>query len=157
MNAHFEKSYIFLGIDPESAKIAAEKVRNLIKNPENYHLYPDALDTLQKAESAGCINLLLSNNYPDLGEVMDALGLTPYFRRSIISGAVGYDKPRSEIFALAKAHFPGNYRFLMIGDNPVADIRGGKAARMTTVLVHKGQDAQADYCFDNLSEIMNIL
>lgn len=157
MNAHFERSYLSLGIDHEQAAIAAGKVRSLIKQPENYSLWPDSLDALTRARDAGCINILLSNNYPDLPEVMDALGLTPHFSHCVISGVVGYDKPRPEIFRQAKALIPGDHRFLMIGDNPVADIQGGNAAGMTTILVHKGQDHRADYCFENLKDILNIL
>ena len=45
----------------------------------------------------------------------------------------------------------------MIGDNPVADILGGKSAGMTTVLVHKGFAKNADYCFDNLLDICSVM
>lgn len=157
MEAHFCRSYLTLGISEEYAQIASKKVRSLIKRVENYTLCPAVIATLARTKQCGCINVLLSNNYPDLPEIIDALELTSYFDHMIISGVVGYDKPRPEIFALAKALCSGENRFLIIGDNPVADILGGKAAGMTTVLVHKGFDARADYCFDDLADILTII
>ena len=111
---------------------------------------------LEKAKEKGHTNIILSNNFPELEVITDALGITKFFDKLIVSGLVGYDKPRKEIFDIAKSFYPGE-DFVMIGDNPVADIVGGKAAGMTTVLVHKGYDKNADYCFDNLLDICSIM
>ena len=106
MEKHFTKSYIKCGIVPRIAEIASKKVHSLIRQPSRYTLYHDAVETLQEARARGAVNLLLSNNYPDLDEVIEELGLTPYFDDMIISGKVGYNKPRREIFELAKQKFP---------------------------------------------------
>ena len=45
----------------------------------------------------------------------------------------------------------------MIGDNPRADVRGGKAVGMKTILVHCNADSEADHSFESLSEIPRIL
>lgn len=45
----------------------------------------------------------------------------------------------------------------MIGDNPNADIVGGKNANMKTVLVHNEKNNSADYCFNDLKSILDIL
>ena len=45
----------------------------------------------------------------------------------------------------------------MVGDNPVADIGGAGAVGMTTVLVHRGYNEDADYCFDNLLSVCDII
>ncbi|MBR5135046.1 MAG: HAD hydrolase-like protein, partial [Clostridia bacterium] len=73
----------------------------------------------------------------------------------IISALEGYDKPRSELFSLAKQRFPAA-RYYMVGDNPIADIDGGNAADMTTILVHTEAYTNADYCFDTLSPCIDI-
>ena len=44
----------------------------------------------------------------------------------------------------------------MVGDNPIADVKGGKAAGMKTVLVHKGYNAEADYSFDDLMSVLDV-
>ncbi len=156
MNAHFYRSFLSLGISEPDAKTASEKVRDIIMQPSNYNLFDDTVDVLKKAKEKGHTNIILSNNYPELQCVTDALDITRYFDNMVISGLVGYDKPRQEIFDIAKSLYK-NENYVMIGDNPIADILGGKAAGMTTVLVHKGFDKNADYCFDNLLDICSIM
>jgi len=45
----------------------------------------------------------------------------------------------------------------MVGDNLYADIEGGKAAGMKTVLVHKGRSDAADHCFDDLTSVLDVV
>ncbi len=156
MNAHFYNSFISLGINEKQAKTASEKVKGIIMLPENYMLFEDTVSVLNKAKENGHTNIILSNNYPELETITDALGITKYFDRLVVSGLVGYDKPRKEIFDIAKSFYPDE-KFIMIGDNPMADIIGGRNAGMTTVLVHKGYDPNADYCFDNLKDIFSFM
>lgn len=156
MNRHFYESYIKCGVSDEIAQAATAKVRGIIKRIENYTLYEDALLTLSKAKDRGYRNVLLSNNYPDLEEVLQKLGLMEYLDGIIISAMEGYDKPRTELFEIAKERYPGDI-YYMIGDNPKADITGGNSAGMKTILVHKGYSEEADYCFDDLYSICDVL
>lgn len=144
------------GISSALAKKAASMFRPTIKEPSRYTLYEDALPTLREMRARGAKNVLLSNNYPDLDEVADMLGLSPCFDGMVISGKVGYNKPRREIFDLAKQKYP-DAEFFMIGDNPTADILGGKQNGMKTILVHKGICEQADFCFDDLQTILSLV
>lgn len=155
MNLHIYNSYISLGIAPDLAKAATDKVRGIIKETKNYNLYSDTVASLEKSREMGYKNVLLSNNYPDMTEVLDALDLTRHFDHLVISALVGYDKPRAEIFEIAKALYPEG-EFIMVGDNPSADVEGGKAAGMKTILVHKGFCAEADYSFDDLMSVLDI-
>lgn len=156
MNRHFYDSYIKCGVSPESASAATQKIRDIIKNPKNYTLYDDTVTVLRTLQERGYINVLLSNNYPDLPEVLEKLDLLQYFNEVIISSVEGYDKPRKEMFDIAKSRYP-NADYYMIGDNRKADILGAKQADMTTVLVHKGYSDAADYCFDDLFSILQVL
>lgn len=45
----------------------------------------------------------------------------------------------------------------MIGDNPIADIIGGKSAGMKSIFVHKDCYSDADYTCKNLSDIPELL
>lgn len=156
MNAHFYNSFISLGICEQQALAASRKVRKNILLSHNYSLFSDAVSVLKKVKEKGHINIIISNNFPELELITDALGITKYFDRIVVSGLVGYDKPRKEIFNIAKSFYPDN-DFVMIGDNPIADVIGGKSAGMTTVLVHKGYYPDADYCFESLSDIISIM
>lgn len=155
MNAHIYNSYLLLGVEEKKAKQATEKVRGLIKIKEKYFLYDDTVETLKALQEQGVKNVILSNNYPELEEMVISLGLRDYFNGIIVSALEGYDKPRKELFEIAKSRFPAD-KYFMVGDNPVADIQGGKSAGMTTVLVHSGLDKNADYCFDKLNTITSI-
>lgn len=44
----------------------------------------------------------------------------------------------------------------MVGDSVNADIIGGNQAGFKTILVHKGFNEQADYCFEDLQAITDL-
>lgn len=157
MNAYFFSSYIALGVPADIAESATKQIRTIIKRKENYTLYPDSVSTLKTLNDMGFTNALLSNNYPDLIEVLEKLGIADFFDNIIISAKVGYDKPRQEIFEIAKNLYSNAEVYYMIGDSVNADIIGGNNAGMTTVLVHRGNDENADHCVDELEQIIEIM
>ncbi len=154
MEQSFSENCVNFGIPAALAEKAARLFRPTIKQLARYTLYEDAIPTLRAVRARGAKNVLLSNNYPDLDEVVEKLGIAPYFSDMVVSGEVGYDKPRREIFELAKQKFP-DAEYFMIGDNPVADVQGGKQSGMTTILVHRGFCEEADFCFDDLKSVLS--
>lgn len=157
MNTHFYRCYLALGLEPVLAQRASLLVRKLLLEPEHYILYPDCHTTLAACVDRGYHNVLLSNNHPDLEPLMQQLGLDKYFERFIISGEVGYDKPRIEIFSLAKSFYPSEAAHVMIGDSFHADILGGNAAGMQTILVHKPPTTAANATIQSLRDILSVL
>ena len=155
MNKHFYNVYIAVGVDSAVADMAVKKIRKIIKKKENYNLYIDVINTLVVLREKGIMNVILSNNYPDLEEVICELNIREYFNDIIVSAKEGYDKPRREIFDIAKNKYP-NSKYYMVGDSVSSDIVGGNKAGMKTILVHKGYNELADYCFDDLSSIKGI-
>ncbi len=157
--AQFYASY---GAGAKQAVQMGKRVRAVILSPESYILYPDALPTLRLCRRMGYHSFLLSNNYPELWEVAQKLGIAQYMEGCIVSGQEGYDKPRRELFeiALERAGYPD--KCVMIGDNPIADIWGAQQVGMETVLVHRSpeecmEDTLPDFACDTLAEIVNIL
>ena len=144
------------GISPAHAEKAAALFRPTVKQPSRYTLYADAIPVLRELKTRGAKNVLLSNNFPDLGEVAEDLAITPYLSDMVVSGEVGYNKPREEIFASAKRLYPGA-EYFMVGDNLRADVLGGRESGMKTVFVHRGVCEQADYCFDDLKSVLSLL
>lgn len=145
------------GVSRAAAESINESFRRRILDAGQYSLFEDARAALARCRELGYENYLLSNNYPELPQVAEELGLGPYFRDFFISSKIGYEKPREEIFrfALETAGYPEvSY---MIGDNPVADIQGGKRAGLKTILVHAGGSTEADLSCESLREIPELL
>ncbi len=156
MNRHFYKSYLSLGVSEISAKKASEAVREIILRTENYILYETAVATLSEAKKSGHTNVIMSNNYPELEQVLQNLGIRQLFEDVVVSACEGYEKPRTEIFDVIKSRYPHG-EFYMIGDSVSADIIGGRNAGMKTILVHKGYNKNADFCVDKLSDIIKFI
>ncbi len=151
MYSHFEKVCIALGAPDLAAVRAARYIREILLLTENYALYDDTLPVLQKLDELEFSQYIVSNNHPDLRKVLIDLDIAPCFTDVIVSGEIGFDKPRKEIFecALQRAGYPDIC--FMIGDNPVADGEGAAKANIPPLLVHIKE--QCDYpVFDTLSE-----
>ncbi len=120
-----------------------------------YEAYDDAKEVLHYFKEKGYENYIISNNFPELGEVFERLGLGSEIAGYILSASVGYEKPRKEIYdyAIKKA---GNPEIMyMIGDNPVTDYQGGLDAGMTPILVHHMEAGKR--CCGKLTELLNLI
>lgn len=124
-----------------------------------YTVYEDAAEVLDYCQKRGYHNYIISNNYPELPQAVAKLGLAEFFNGYMISADIGFEKPHPEIFRQALAMAGDPEVCYMVGDNPVADIRGGKENGMKTILVHscRGPSEYADYNCESLSEIMEII
>jgi putative hydrolase of the HAD superfamily len=123
-------------------------------SPENYALYVDTLPVLERLKAMDFSQYIVSNNYPELSHTAAILGLAPYFSGIIVSGEIGYDKPRREIFeaALELAGRPGCCFF--IGDNPMADGQGAAGAGIRVLLVHTREDPRGFPAFETLTQAL---
>ena len=150
MNRHFENVCLALGANYTVAYAAAQKVRCILLEPGNYNLFEDTHTALQAMAALGFKQHIVSNNHPDLAPLLEQIGLSQYFSAVIVSGEIGFDKPRKEIFecALQKAGYPD--LCYMIGDNPYADGEGAKNAGIMPLLVHLKHPAKNFFCFDTL-------
>ena len=165
MFAHFNILYERLGVT-EFADQLNVKARKFILNPANYQLYDDTVSTLRRCVELDYANIIVSNNFPELEDVIRGLGLDGYFNGYAVSAKIGYEKPRKEIFEYALELAGKPTTCYMIGDNPAADIAGGKAAGLSTVLVRRENSGNegadwakcgADYVCRDLSEIPRMI
>lgn len=120
-----------------------------------YEAYPDAKKVLHYFKEKGYENYVISNNFPELGEVFERLGLDTEIAGYFLSASVGYEKPRKEIFdyAISKAGNPE--KRYMIGDNPMADYQGGLEAGMVPILVHNIEPGKT--CCEKLTDLFGII
>lgn len=136
MERQFAGAYQRGGVEETLARQAAQGVRKQILRLEKYHLFEDSLQALEWCKSRGIRNILVSNNYPELPEIVEGLGLSRYFDGMAVSGLLGWDKPHAQIFRYAQSLAGPEARCLMVGDNPQADILGAQRAGLPAALVH---------------------
>ena len=157
LDSHLSGLFTPLGMTAGETAEACSYLKAQALSPETYELYDDALPTLRRCLELGWKNYVISNNFPELEAVMRGMGIAEFFSGYTVSAMIGYEKPRPEIFlyALSGAGFPD--KCWMIGDNPNADILGGRAAGMRTILVHRDVPSEADFACASLAEIPALL
>lgn len=120
-----------------------------------YEAYADAKEVLHYFKEKGYENYIISNNFPELGEVFERLGMAGEISGYILSASVGYEKPRKEIYEYAVAEAGNPEIKYMIGDNPVTDYQGGMDAGMTPILVHKTEAGKR--CCEQLTDLFGMI
>lgn len=120
-----------------------------------YKAYSDAKAVLHHFKEKGYENYIISNNFPELGEVFEKLGLDAEVSGYFLSASVGYEKPRREIFEYALSQAGNPEVSYMIGDNPIADYQGGLAAGMIPILVHNKVEGKRS-C-EQLSDLFDVI
>lgn len=156
-NAQFCEMFQRCGYTAGQAAQMAELVREKILCATRYQLYPDALDTLDQLHQRGYRSYILSNNFPELSDIVSKMGLTPYLDGVLVSGKIGYDKPSPKLFEEARRVAGDGAEIWMIGDNPRDDIEGASNAGFVTVAAHGVKTNAANYRIDNLADILQLL
>ena len=146
------------GYSAAETEKAVGSLQRTVSDPARHRLYPDAISTLAELQRRGYRHVLVSNNFPELWQVAEALGLAPYFSAHIVSAEVGWDKPSPEIFRLALEAAGNPAQAIMIGDNPTDDIEGAKRVGLRAILVHpRRQTAQAETSCETLTDLLELL
>ena len=155
----FALAYEALGVPAPWAAAAARRAREVAMDPKNYRVRPDAAATLAVCAYKGYRNYILTNNFPEWESLFVQLGLGQFFSGIVNSGVVGICKPDVRIFRKAErvAAFPS--LIWMVGDNPVADIQGGKNAGWHTAHIAKpgAPSSGAEITVNSLSELLKYL
>lgn len=131
----FLQTYLDAGIDEPAARRAASAVRSAYLDPAAWTVYEDVLPALRRLQAHGWQNVVLSNHVPELSVLVEQLGLAGVVNQVLTSAVTGYEKPHPAMYVLAR-HVAGDPRVMwMVGDNPVADVAGARAAGIPALLV----------------------
>ena len=125
------------GIPSEIAGRAIAEVPRIYYQPAHWNTLPGAFRALTQTIDAGFTNVILSNHAPELPVLVDALGFGPLVERTITSASLGIEKPNPTVFRTALQLVDAAVDSWMIGDNPIADVAGARAAGMRALLVHR--------------------
>ena len=132
----FIAAYTANGLSPARARIAASQVPQQYYRLDAWSLTEGIEDALRRTRNAGFRNIILSNHAPELPRLVRSLGLTEWVERTITSAGVGAEKPNPAIFSHSIEVADADVRTSwMVGDNPIADIRGARTAGLRAILI----------------------
>jgi len=126
-----------LGYDvgPEDPRIAASIDAYFSAFMEYCHVIPGTFEMLNRLNGSYRLALLSNFTHPPAAEqLINGLGLTPFFDFILISGDLGYRKPHPFVFQrLAEGFGLPNHDILYVGDDPEPDINGSVRAGLQAV------------------------
>ncbi|MEO3813054.1 HAD family hydrolase [Sphaerisporangium sp. B11E5] len=147
---------------PESVDEIWSRYRR--RMPHLVRCQPEVLDGLARLRATGWRVAIVTNGMADnqLGKIQQT-GLTKAVDAYALSGAEGIRKPDVALFRIAARRCgmtlgEGGW---VIGDNPTADIAGGRAAGLRTIWIDRGTwpgvDHQADHVVTDVLQAIEIL
>jgi len=128
---------------------------------------PGALGALSVLRARGLILAVVSNTMRTPGATLRQLlahyGLLPHFAHTTFSDQVAIRKPAPEIFWLTLKAVGGEAESAVhVGDDPVLDVRGARAAGMRVIQVgsrrsHRGAQAEPDGVIPGLAALPDMI
>jgi putative hydrolase of the HAD superfamily len=147
----FECAFMAVGVSPSQAPAMARRVRGVYTDPRYWRLFDDTLPTLDRLTAEGWTHLALSNHVPELGALIEGLGLGGHFCRIFNSAETGYEKPHPMAFRAVQDYIEAEGEaeaVWMIGDSLAADVAGAAAAGLPAILVRRHHPDAARFCED---------
>jgi putative hydrolase of the HAD superfamily len=145
------------GYDGAESDRLAEIAQATILRPETYRLYDDTLPVLEDLKAKGWRHFILSNNFPELPDIVEKLSFGRLIDGCVTSGLTGYEKPNPGIFRYALDLAGHPEKAWMVGDNVFADVRGAEAMGIPAVLIHFPVEETVRYYASSLVEAAQII
>ena len=110
----------------------------------SFILYPESEEVLEELARMGVPLYAVSNWDVELEAVLYDLGWRRFFDALVVSAKVGVEKPDGGIFERAlQVAGVGRERAVMVGNDPVSDVRGATRAVIDAVLVDRRGKVEA--------------
>ena len=116
---------------------------NYFATPEPWFIYEDTVPALEKWRSQGIELGIISNFDSRLYQLLQELGIAPYFGSVTISTEAGAAKPDARIFAYALSKHPTATSALHIGDSYTEDYQGAIASGLQAIWLNRQHTGQA--------------
>jgi len=115
-----------------------DELYDAFSKPEVWKVYPETRATLEAIRNRGHQMAVISNWDRRLPEILDGLDLTGWFQAITVSAIEAVEKPAAGIFLRTLDRLGVRpEETLHIGDSPLEDYEGSKAAGMTPVLIDR--------------------
>lgn len=123
-----------------------------------FKLFDDSLAVLDGLQERGIPTIILSNWDVSLHRTCEMLGITHYFQTIIASLEEGVEKPEKPLFdtAASRLGIPAG-EILHIGDDPLADIHGGREAGFKATLIDRNAPSNPPTQIQSLIEVLNLI
>ncbi|WP_339866423.1 YjjG family noncanonical pyrimidine nucleotidase [uncultured Algoriphagus sp.] len=125
------------------------------------HLFPHTIEILDYLKPKYKLYVITNGFYESQSKKMRSSGLSDYFDIVVTSETTGHKKPDSRIFQYAVEQAGATKESsLMIGDNPISDIKGAYNAGIDQVFFNplgKSIDLMPTYTISHLRELEDIL
>jgi REG-2-like HAD superfamily hydrolase len=124
-----------------------------------FKVFDDVMPCLRKLRSHNVPTAVISNWDYSLHEILEVMGLTPYFELVIASLEEGIEKPDPRVFELTLRQFGVDAaKAVHVGDDPLDDLRGARQVGMRAILVDRNLPApMAPPYIRSLSELYGAL
>jgi len=134
-------------VSPEDWRIAAAVDRYFSAFLEYCHLIPGTGSMLETVRKKYRLGLLTNFTHgPAARNILEYLGITPFFGTILISGELGYRKPHPSVFLkLVEKFGVKTSQILYVGDDPEPDIKGARAVGLQPVWTTYVMDHQIHY------------
>src|SRR5262249_41006128 len=119
-----------------------------------FRVFDDVLPTLSALRAAGVRLAVVSNWDVSLVPPLERVGIADRFEHVVHSAGVGATKPDPRVFeaALALLGLPAD-RVLHVGDDPVNDVQGARAAGIRALLLDRSGAASGEDAIASLTEL----
>jgi putative hydrolase of the HAD superfamily len=133
-------AYEGVGIHPDQARALARHARTRFVDPAHgWAVFDDVIPVLSGLRDEGWRHAIVSNHVPELPALAASLGLADLIDTIHTSAATGFEKPHPVAFELALEAAGHPRTVWMVGDNPVADVRGAQLLGIPAILVRTAQ------------------
>jgi putative hydrolase of the HAD superfamily len=125
------------------------------RSREAWRVFPDVVPTLEQLAGTGVALAVVSNWDSFLPQLLEAHGLTPFFRTVSVSAIEGTGKPEAEIFRRTCHRLSvAPDAVLHVGDSPREDYEGARGAGLRAVLLDRDdRHAHVEERIRSLSEL----
>jgi len=134
-------------ISPDDWRIAASVEAYFSAFLDCCRLIPETGSMLETVKKKYRLGLLTNFTHgPAARDILDYLGITPFFSTILISGELGYRKPHPSVFVkLVEQLRVETHQVLYVGDDPEPDITGARAVGIQPVWTTYVMDHHVPY------------
>ena len=148
-NTYYVTAMRETGVDEtdDDMRAAAYALYDWYQHPEQWLMYPEVPEMLQRVQALGLRQGVISDWGTDLVSLLHAHNVSDHLDFVVASATVHAAKPHPDIFhyALARADLQP-HEVLYIGDSYISDVLGARTAGIAAVLIDREQRAPEVDC-----------